>query len=73
MHGYDKQGLLGRITKIISDELKVSIGNVSFTTGRNGLFDGKIALQTTDSETLNTIVSKIKTIDDIIDVEIINY
>lgn len=73
VHGYDKQGLLGRITKIISDELKVSIGNVSFTTGRNGLFDGKIALQTTDSETLNTIVSKIKTIDDIIDVEIINY
>lgn len=73
VHGYDKQGLLGKITKIISDDLKVSIGNVSFTTGRNGLFDGKIALQTTDMEILKTIVNKIKTIKDILDVEIINY
>ena len=73
VHGYDKQGLLGKITKIISDDLKVGIGNVSFTTGRNGLFDGKIALQTTDTEILKTIVSKIKTIEDILDVEIINY
>ena len=72
VHGYDKQGLLGKITKIISDDLKVSIGNVSFTTGRNGLFDGKIALQTTDRDTLKTIVGKIKTIDDILNVEIIN-
>ena len=73
VHGYDKQGLLGRITKIISDDLKVGIGNVSFTTGRNGLFDGKIALQTTDNEVVKAIVKEIKTIDDILDVEIINY
>ena len=72
VHGYDTQGLLGKITKIISDDLKVGIGNVSFTTGRNGLFDGKIALQTTDNKLLETIVNQIKKIDDILDVEIIN-
>lgn len=72
VHGHDTQGLLGKITKIISDDLKVSIGNVSFTTGRNGLFDGKIALQTTDNEVLKAIVNKIKTIKDILDIEIIN-
>ncbi len=71
VHGYDKQGLLGKITKIISDDLKVSIGNISFTTNKNGLFDGKISLQTADNELLETIVNQIKKIDDILDVEIV--
>ena len=68
IHGRDVMGLLGKITKVISDDLEVNMKNIIFNSDKEGYFDGKIVLQISDVEALEQLIGRIKAIDGIIDV-----
>ena len=51
--GEDVMGLLGKITKVISDDLKVNMKHIALNSYKEGLFDGKIVVQVLDMETLD--------------------
>jgi GTP pyrophosphokinase len=68
IHGRDVMGLLGKITKVISDDLEVNMKNIVFNSDKEGYFDGKIVLQISDVEALEQLIGRIKAIDGIIDV-----
>jgi GTP pyrophosphokinase len=68
IYGRDVIGLLGKITKVISEDLEVNMKNIVFNSDKEGFFEGKIVLQITDVEALEQLVNKIKAIDGIIDV-----
>ena len=68
IYGRDVMGLLGKITKVISEDLEVNMKNIVFNSDKEGFFEGRIVLQITDVEALEQLINKIKTIDGIIDV-----
>jgi len=68
IHGRDVMGLLGKITKVISDDLEVNMKNIVFNSDKEGFFEGKIVLQISDVEALEQLIGRIKAIDGIIDV-----
>ena len=68
VHGRDVMGLLGRITKVISDDLQVNMRNIAFNTDKEGFFEGKIVLQIQDEEALAQLMNKLKTINGILNV-----
>lgn len=68
IYGRDVLGLLGKITKVISEDLGVNMKNIVFNTDKDGFFEGKIVLQIVDAEALEQLMDKIKAIDGIIDV-----
>ena len=68
IHGRDVMGLLGKITKVISDDLEVNMKNIVFNSDKEGFFEGKIVLQISDVEALEQLIGRIKTIDGIMDV-----
>ena len=68
IYGRDVIGLLGKITKVISEDLEVNMKNIVFNSDKEGFFEGKIVLQITDVEALEQLINKIKAIDGIIDV-----
>ena len=68
IYGRDVIGLLGKITKVISEDLEVNMKNIVFNSDKEGFFEGKIVLQITDVEALEQLINKIKVIDGIIDV-----
>jgi GTP pyrophosphokinase len=68
IYGRDVMGLLGKITKVISEDLQVNMKNIVFNSDKEGFFEGKIVLQITDAESLEQLMNKIKAIDGIIDV-----
>ena len=68
IHGHDVMGLLGRITKIISEDLQVNMKNIMFNTDKEGFFQGKIVLQIADVAALEQLMDKIKSVEGIIDV-----
>ena len=68
IYGRDVVGLLGKITKVISDDLQVNMKNINFNSDKEGYFEGRIVLQITDVEALEQLMIKIQAIEGIIDV-----
>ncbi len=66
--GRDVLGLVGKITKIISDDLEVNMKNIVFNTDKEGFFEGKIVLQIADVTALELVMNRIKAIEGIKDV-----
>ena len=66
--GRDVMGLLGKITKVISDDLEVNMTNIVFNSDKEGYFEGKIVLQISDVEALEQLMNKIKAIEGIMEV-----
>ena len=68
IYGRDVMGLLGKITKVVSDDLQVNMKNINFNSDKEGYFEGRIVLQITDLEALEFLMEKIRAIDGIIEV-----
>ena len=66
--GRDVLGLLGKITKVISEDLQVNMKNIAFNSDKEGFFEGRIVLQITDLESLELLMDKIKSIEGIVEV-----
>lgn len=56
--GIDTLGLVGEITKLISNDLKVNMRSIAFDT-RDGRFVGKIVLQIKDTDHLDQLMHRI--------------
>ena len=68
IYGRDVMGLLGKITKVVSEDLEVNMKNIVFNSDKEGFFDGKIVLQISDVEALEQLMAKIRAIEGIMDV-----
>ena len=68
IYGRDVMGLLGKITKVVSEDLGVNMKNIALNTDREGFFDGKIVLQISDVEALEQLIARLKTIEGIMEV-----
>ena len=68
IYGRDVMGLLGKITKVISDDLEVNMKNIVFNSDKEGFFDGRIVLQISDADALEQLINKIKAIEGIMEV-----
>ena len=68
IYGRDVMGLLGKITKVVSDDLQVNMKNINFNSDKEGFFEGRIVLQITDAEALEFLMEKIRSIDGIMEV-----
>ena len=68
IYGRDVMGLLGKITKVISEDLEVNMKNIVFNSDKEGYFEGKIVLQITDVEALEFLMDKIRSIEGIVEV-----
>ena len=66
--GDNHQGLLGKITKVISEDMQVDMKNALFNTNKEGLFEGRITIQIPDIESLEQLMDRIKAIEGITEV-----
>ena len=66
--GRDVMGLLGKITKVVSEDSELNMKNIVFNSDKEGYFEGKIVLQISDVEALELLMNKIKAIDGIMEV-----
>ena len=68
IYGRDVMGLLGKITKVISEDLQVNMRNIALNSDKEGYFEGKIVLQIADLESLELLMEKLKAIEGIVEV-----
>ena len=68
IYGRDVMGLLGKITKVVSEDLQVNMKNINFNSDKEGYFEGRIVLQIADLEALEQLMDKIRAVDGIIEV-----
>ncbi len=68
IYGRDVMGLLGKITKVVSEDLEVNMKNIVFNSDKEGFFEGKIVLQISDVESLELLMARIKAIEGIMEV-----
>ncbi len=68
IHGNNVQGLLGKITKVISEDMQVDMKNLTFNSDKNGFAEGKVVLQIPDVEALEQLMSRIRGIDGVLEV-----
>ena len=66
--GRDVMGLLGKITKVVSEDSELNMKNIVFNSDKEGYFEGKIVLQISDVDALDQLIGRIKTIEGIMDV-----
>ena len=66
--GTDRMGLMNDVTRVISQELKVNIQNLSIGV-KEGIFEGKIALMVQDTQHLETLVHSLEQVDGVIQIE----
>ena len=66
--GDNHQGLLGKITKVISEDMQVDMKNALFNINKEGLFEGRITIQIPDIESLEQLMDRIKVIKGITEV-----
>lgn len=59
--GRDTLGLVGEITKVVSDDMKVNMRSITFDT-RDGKFEGRLTLQVKDTNHLEQLIHKIEKI-----------
>ncbi len=65
--GTDRMGLVNDVTKVISNDLKVNIVNLSIGV-KDGIFDGKIGLIVHDSHHLDTLIKQIEEVAGVMEV-----
>ena len=65
--GADRVGIINDVTKVISTQLKVNIRSITIDTD-DGIFEGTMMVFVNGTEHLNTLISKLKEISDIISV-----
>ena len=66
--GRDVMGLLGKITKVVSEDSELNMKNIVFNSDKEGYFEGKIVLQISDVEALEQLMNKVKAIEGIMEV-----
>ncbi|MBX2845347.1 MAG: bifunctional (p)ppGpp synthetase/guanosine-3',5'-bis(diphosphate) 3'-pyrophosphohydrolase [Saprospiraceae bacterium] len=67
LSGIDDIGLINKITKIISSEMKINIQSLSIETN-DGVFDGQINLYVDDTDELDALLKRIKAMEGILSV-----
>lgn len=60
--GFDRSGILKAIIGIVSESEHINIRSVAFTAAE-GVFDGKIMLYISNTENLQNLIKKLKTVD----------
>ena len=68
IYGNNMHGLLGKITKVVSEDMQVDMKNVSFNADKEGYFEGKMVLQIADIESLELLMDRIRAIEGILEV-----
>lgn len=68
IRGTDRMGLMNDVTRVISQELKVNIQNLSIGV-KEGIFEGKIALMVSDTIHLEKLVNSLEQVEGVIEVE----
>ena len=68
IYGRDVMGLLGKITKVISEDLEVNMKNIVLNSDKEGFFEGRIVLQISDVEALEQLIVRLKAIEGIMEV-----
>ena len=68
IYGNNVQGLLGKITKVISEDMLVDMRNVTFNSDRKGFFEGKVVLEIADVDSLEQLMERIRAIEGILEV-----
>jgi GTP diphosphokinase / guanosine-3',5'-bis(diphosphate) 3'-diphosphatase len=68
IRGMDRMGLMNDVTRVISQELKVNIQNLSIGV-KEGIFEGKIALMVSDTIHLEKLVNSLEQVEGVIEVE----
>ena len=68
IYGHDVMGLLGKITKVISEDLEVNMKNIALNSDKEGYFDGKIVVQIPDVESLEQLMNRLESIEGILEV-----
>ena len=68
IYGHDVMGLLGKITKVISEDLEVNMKNIVLNSDKEGFFDGKIVLQIPDVDSLEQLMNRLESIEGILEV-----
>ena len=68
IYGNNLHGLLGKITKVVSEDMQVDMKNVVFSTDKEGFFEGKVVLQIADIESLELLMDRIRAIEGILEV-----
>lgn len=68
IYGFDKIGLVNRLTEIISNQSNVNMKSISFETN-GGLFEGSVRLMVFDTEHLKQLIHKIEQVEGVQRVE----
>jgi GTP pyrophosphokinase len=68
IYGRDVMGLLGKITKVVSEDLQVNMKNINFNSDKEGFFEGRIVLQIADVMALEQLMDKIRTVEGVMEV-----
>lgn len=66
--GIDDVGIVNKITKLISNQMKVNMRSISFDSN-DGIFEGKITLFVQDTRHLHELMEKLKEVPGVISVE----
>jgi len=68
IRGRDVMGLLGKITKVISEDSELNMKNIALNSDKDGFFDGRIVLQISDLEALELLITRLKAIEGVMEV-----
>ncbi|MEQ8423546.1 MAG: RelA/SpoT family protein, partial [Cyclobacteriaceae bacterium] len=63
--GTDRVGLINDVSKIISEELKVNMSSISFSTD-SGIFTGEIMLYVNDTRHLDLLIKKLEKVEGVV-------
>ena len=69
--GVDNTGIVNNVTRIISNNMGVFINSINIS-GDEGVFDGKISLSVKNSSQLNKLITNIKKVEGVRNVERVN-
>jgi (p)ppGpp synthase/HD superfamily hydrolase len=59
---------MGKITKVVSEDLQVNMKNIVFNTDKEGFFQGRIVLQIASVDALDLLMTRLKAIEGITEV-----
>jgi len=68
VHGIDRVGIVNQITQILSNEDKVNMRSISFST-TDGIFEGKMTVMVFDTEHLSNLMRKLEQVEGVQRVE----
>ena len=68
IYGNNMHGLLGKITKVVSEDMQVDMKYVSFNADKEGFFEGRVVMQIADIEALEQLMDRIRSIEGILEV-----